>query len=330
MQSLDHKLCAIAEGRYTPKSFILADAKDGDMAWGATAGGPDLPDADGRPRWKTRAQHLDAMRAVIAQGELDILLASAANGEELVRTGAFAGSKVTLAIRANDATDIWNPRGSSYAKAPSRPFRTARIPEVQRFCDLGLYSMTFNNDLDHDQDSLDAYAEFREEARELGFRHFLEVFNPNAPVGLAPADVPAFVNDSIVRALAGVTRAERPLFLKIAFNGARALDELVRHDPSLIVGILGGSAGTTRDTYELLAQGQKAGARIALFGRKINLAESPLDLVRLMRPVLEGQFSPLEAVKLYHAALGEQGIAAKRPLEEDARVTEAVLVEGAA
>ena len=36
------------------------------------------------------------------------------------------------------------------------------------------------------------------------------------------------------------------------------------------------AAGTTRDTFELLAQGVKYGARVALFGRKIGLAESPL------------------------------------------------------
>ena len=40
---------------------------------------------------------------------------------------------------------------------------------------------------------------FRREAAALGIRHFLEVFNPNAPVGLAPKDVGGFVNDSIVR-----------------------------------------------------------------------------------------------------------------------------------
>jgi len=37
----------------------------------------------------------------------------------------------------------------------------------------------------------------------------------------------------------------------------------------LVVGLLGGSSGTTRDTFELLSQGEKAGARVALFGRKL-------------------------------------------------------------
>ena len=71
--------------------------------------------------------------------------------------------------------------------------------------------------------------------------------------------------------------------------------------------MLGGGAGTTRDCFELLHQAEKYGARVALFGRKINLAESPLDMVRLMRAVADGALAPLEAVKAYHAALHKQG-----------------------
>ena len=106
--------------------------------------------------------------------------------------------------------------------------------------------MTFNNDLDYDLATLEAYNRFRREAVTLGIRHFLEVFNPNTPAGLADGQIGAFVNDSIIRALAGVTGAQRPLFLKVAYNGPDALAELAGYDPSLVVGILGGSAGTTR------------------------------------------------------------------------------------
>ena len=101
------------------------------------------------------------------------------------------------------------------------------------------------------------------------------MFNPNAPYDLSDEDMPAFVNDSIVRCLAGLTKAERPQFLKIAYNGPRALSELAEYDPGLVVGVLGGGAGTTRDCFELIHQAEKYGARVALFGRKINLAESP-------------------------------------------------------
>ena len=320
-RDLDRKLATIAAGRYTPDDFVIADAKDADMAFGVAAPGP----APGSPgRYRTRAAYVDAMRAQIAQGQLDIVLTSASNGERLAGDGSL-GDDVTLAVRANDTTDIWNPRGAGYATRPSRPFRTADLAEVRRFCDLVLYSVTFNNDLDHDLATLQAYAAFRREAAALGMRHFLEVFNPNAPAGLAPEQFGAYVNDSIVRTLAGVTTAHRPLFLKMAYNGSAALAELVEHDTSIVVGILGGSAGTTRDTFELLHRAERHGARVALFGRKIQRAESQLDLVALMRPVLRGELTPADAVRAYHEALAKADLPAQRTLEADLEVTDPAL-----
>ena len=140
--------------------------------------------------------------------------------------------------------------------------------------------------------------------------------------------MPKFVNDHILRALAGVVRADRPQFLKIPFNGPAAMEELAAYDPSLVVGVLGGGAGTTRDTFELLHQAEKHGARLALFGRKINLADSPLDIVRFMREVANGTISPKEAVKAYHGTLQAQGIKPSRPLDDDSAITEAVLKQG--
>ena len=153
------------------------------------------------------------------------------------------------------------------------------------------------------------------------------MFNPNVAF-VAAEDMPHFVNDAIVRCLAGLTEAERPRFLKIAYNGPRGLDELASFDPSLIVGVLGGGAGTTRDCFELISQAEKYGARIALFGRKINLAESPLDVVKLMRAVADGALSPVEAVKAYHDALRRQGLASRRDLAADSEITEAPLRMG--
>jgi hypothetical protein len=301
------------------------------MAFGAAAAGP-LPGSSGAAagpgRYRTRGAYLDAMRALVAQGSLDILLTSASNGERLAADGSLDGGTdggVTLAVRANDTTDIWNLRGGTHATRPSRPFRTADLAAVRPFCDLVLYSVTFNNDLDHDLATLDAYRAFRGEATALGMRYFLEVFNPNAPVDLAPHQVGGFVNDAIVRMLAGVTRAERPLFLKMAYNGTDALAELVEHDPSLVVGILGGSAGTTRDTFELLHRAQAGGGRVALFGRKIQRAESQLDLVGLMRPVLRGELTPADAVRAYHEALAKADVPAHRTVEADLEVTDPVL-----
>ena len=53
------------------------------------------------------------------------MLTSASNLEALMDMGVFKRSKVKPAIRANDTTDIWVMRGASYAKQPSRPFRSA-------------------------------------------------------------------------------------------------------------------------------------------------------------------------------------------------------------
>ncbi len=47
------------------------------------------------------------------------------------------------------------------------------------------------------------------------------------------------------------------------------MEALARYDSSLIVGILGGSAGTTFDAFHMLWEAKKYGARVALYGRKI-------------------------------------------------------------
>lgn len=325
---LDDKLARIVAGAATRTDFVIADAKDADMANAITGGGL-VRDALGRPGsvWKTRAEYQEAMRAVHATGHVDILLMSASNAEALTAEGLFSGGSVTPAVRLNDTTDIWLPRGGRFETIASRPFRSAAPSRVRPFCNLGLYSITFVNDLDRDHAALEAYRVFRAEAEAVGMRHFLEVFTPNVDCGLAPGDVPDFVNDMIMRTLSGLTRAERPLFLKMPFFGARPMRELARFDPSVPVGILGGGRGTARDTFELLRQAADAGAWVALFGRKINLAESPVDLLRLMRAVVEAALTPREAVAAYHDALGQRGLAPDRRLADDQAVTETVLQE---
>jgi hypothetical protein len=243
-----------------------------------------------------------------------------------MESGAYAGSSVKPAIRANDTTDIWVGRGAGYSKQPSRPYRTASLSINRRHTDLGLYSITFNNDLEADYNSLLAFLDFVEDADDNGFNYFLEVFNPNVDTGLAPDLVPHYVNDCICRALAGLTRAQRPQFLKIAYNGPKALEELSSYDPGLVVGVLGGGAGTARDTFELIHQAEKYGARVALFGRKINLAEDPLAMVQYMRAVADGDVGPEEAVKAYHGALQAAGQKSFRSLADDLVVTEKVLM----
>lgn len=335
MTRLDDKLARIAGGQYRPADFIIADAKDGDMGPSLTSCGPHRAPDGSWSRYRTRAEFLDQIRAIVRQDIVDVMLMSASNTEALCNEGLFRESAVKPAIRANDTTDIWVMRGATYARRPSRPFRSASLSRVMyggpspggavTGTDLGLYSITFNNDLDADIASLQAFAGFRADAASIGFTYFLEVFNPNVETGIAPEMVPSYVNDCIARCLAGLTAAERPRFLKIAYNGPKALEELASYDPGLVVGVLGGGAGTTRDTFELLSQAERYGARVALFGRKINLAESPLAIVALMREVASHNLAPAEAVRAYHDQLQRGGIKPTRSLEEDSAITEQVL-----
>ena len=326
-KSLDTKLAKILAGKYTPKDFIIADAKDADMSVGLTAPAPRPGNEIGESGpgvYRTRQEYQGDMRTLIDQGEIDIMLTSASNGEVLAKKPGQL-KKVTLAVRGNDTTDIWNVRGGGYLTQKSRPFQSVNLVQIKKLTDLVLYSLTFNNDIDADLASLDAFKAFRDQAAKIGMRYFLEVFNPNTPANLKESDFGSFVNDSIMRSLAGVTQKERPIFLKVAFNGSKHLQELTEHDSTLVVGLLGGSSGTTRDTFELLSQGEKAGARVALFGRKIQRAESQTDLVALMRPVIEGVITPSQAVEQYHESLAVQGISPLRPLDLDLQITEPAL-----
>jgi hypothetical protein len=336
---LDEKLARIQEDPSGSREFMICDAKDGDMSGGMQSPGPAYDD-QGRPtgRFKTRADHLDQIRAIVRQDIVDLMLVSAWALEQLaMRERLFEGSAVTPAARMNDTTDIWKPRGSSYATHPARAFATPSIDHVMYGrldpepddpvvgADIGLWALTFNDDIDQDLRSLEAFREFRIEAERKRFRYFLEVFNPNVAGAVKPEEVGSFVNDCLTRCLAGMPSAARPLFLKVAYNGPRALEELVAYDPSLVVGILGGGAGTTRDTFELLHQVRRHGARLVLFGRKINLAEDPLAIVALMRRIADGGIGPEEAVRAYHGELQQAGLRPLRPLEDDLRVTEPVL-----
>ncbi|MBV8106643.1 MAG: hypothetical protein JO223_18830 [Hyphomicrobiales bacterium] len=328
MYRLDDKLARIRAGAYKRTDFIIADAKDPDMGPGLHAVGSARQKDGSAARFSTREEFLDSIEAILRQDIVDIMLTSVSNLERLAKRNAFAGAGVKPAIRANDTTDTWRHRGAYYHNAPSRPFRTASLAHVRPLTDLALYSITFTNDIDADVASLEAFKAFRADAAAHGVSYFLEVFNPNVERGLSPETMPQFVNDAIVRCLAGLTEAERPRFLKIAYNGPKALEELASFDPSLVVGVLGGGAGTTRDCFELIHKAQKHGARVALFGRKINLAESPLDIVRLMRAVSDGALTSLEAVEDYHEALRKKCLAPVRDLERDSQITEPVLKHG--
>lgn len=340
MKRLDQKITNILNGSNLARDFIIADAKDADMAFGITAPGPKTNGCrhsynESEGCWKTLAQYRDQIRAVIAQDIVDIMLLSASNLEQIgMKERLFENTAMTPAARANDTSDVWAVRGGKYpTEHPSRSFRTATICHIKygtitedhtkpfTGADLGLYSITFTNNIDWDYKSLQDFHDFRIECERKRFRYFLEVFNPNVNPGIPDKNVAGFLNDHIIRTLAGVTQAGRPVFLKIPYNGPGPLEELVAYDSKLVVGILGGSAGTTLDAFQLIHDAQKHGARVALFGRKINLSENPLAFIELLRRVVDGEAKPVEAVKIYHNILQKTGMRPQRSLQQDLQLT---------
>ena len=83
---LDRKLAKIEAGQYTPQDFIIADAKDGDMALGTGTAGPELDEA-GRPtdRMRPLKVYRDNMEVMVESDLIDIMLTSLSSGEYLAR-----------------------------------------------------------------------------------------------------------------------------------------------------------------------------------------------------------------------------------------------------
>ena len=333
--SLDRSSPASAPARYTRQDFIIADAKDGDMGPSITWPGPKREhgrqlDALPHPR-RVPGPDPGDRRAGHRRHHAGLGLEPRA----AARDGRLQRSAVKPAIRANDTTDIWVVRGGTYASSLAAvPHGSLPRVTTARRPDAGARSRHRPRPLlDHLHQrsrrrlrSLEAFSEFRDDAA----AERLQVF----PRGLQsqrrhPASIaeplPHYINDCILRCLAGVTKADRPQFLKIAYNGPKALEELASFDPSLIVGVLGGGAGTTRDCFELLRQAERYGARVALFGRKINLAESPLDHGRDDAPGRRRHDLAAGGGRAYHGELQKQHLKPLRALQDDLAITETVL-----
>src|SRR6516162_1477177 len=193
-KSLDQKLARIHADPHRAKDFILADAKDADMALAIGAPGRSPEAHPGEVRYRSLAEFRGIIEQSVEQGLVDIMLMSASSNEVLtIHKRVFDKSPVTPAARVNDTTDIHIIRGSKYPLQPSLPFRTATLDHIQcghldcrpeerhLGANLGLYSITFNNDTVLDREALEEYKQFRHEAERKGFRHFLEIFDPNNP-----------------------------------------------------------------------------------------------------------------------------------------------------
>src|SRR5919204_4232188 len=193
-KSLDRKLRRIHADPHGCQDFILADAKDADMALAIGAPGRS-PEAHGSElRYRSLQEFRDIIVQIVEQKLVDVMLMSASTSEVLtIHRRLFDDSPVTPAARANDTTDIHIVRGGKYSAQPSLPFRTATLDHIQcghldcrpgerhLGANLGLYSITFNNDAALDRQALEEYRQFRLEAERQGFRHFLEGVDPNRP-----------------------------------------------------------------------------------------------------------------------------------------------------
>ena len=212
-KSLKLKLQKIRNQKYKPKDFIIADAKDGDLAMGITTPGPQR-DKQGKiiQGFKKLKDYKKAMEVMTKSKLVDIMLMSASVGESLVEKKIFKSSPVTPAIRMNDTSDIWLMRNSNYRSTNPRPFRSARIDRVSKLVDLGLFSVTFSKNVDFDLAMLNSYRNFRIESLEYKFSHFLEVFNPPINVGMNNQELGDYVNDCIIKAIAGQTKKKDRYF----------------------------------------------------------------------------------------------------------------------
>src|ERR671937_3188653 len=101
-KSLDQKLARIHADPHGCKDFILADAKDADMALSIGAPGRSPESHPGEVRYRSLAEFRDVIEQIVAQGLVDIMLMSASTSEVLtIHKRTFDGSPVTPAARVN-------------------------------------------------------------------------------------------------------------------------------------------------------------------------------------------------------------------------------------
>src|SRR6266851_9226674 len=131
-KSLDVKLARIHADPHGAKDFILADAKDADMALSIGAPGRSPEAHPGEVRYRSLPEFRDIIVRIVEQKLVDIMLMSASTSEVLtIHKRIFDKSPVTPAARANDTTDIHIIRGSKYPTDGSLPFRTATLDHIQ-------------------------------------------------------------------------------------------------------------------------------------------------------------------------------------------------------
>src|SRR5438128_11696910 len=98
-KSLDRKLQRIHADPRGAKDFILADAKDADMALAIGAPGKSPEAHGGELRFRSLAEYRTQIQQVVEQGLVDIMLMSASTSEVLtIHRRLFEQSPVTPAV----------------------------------------------------------------------------------------------------------------------------------------------------------------------------------------------------------------------------------------
>ena len=217
MKRLDEKLARIRAGQYRRQDFIIADAKDPDMGPSLTWSGPKREPDGSWTRYRTREEFLDQIRAIVRQGIVDIMLMLASNMERLGDEGLFKDSPVkpasaptTPATSGGCAAHL--PRGSPRARS-ARPRSRGPCTAPRRRYPARHHRHRPRPLLDHLQPrprrrpgSLEAFAIPRRAAASaasvISSRCSTRTSRPGSP----PEILPHYVNDNILRCLAGVHR----------------------------------------------------------------------------------------------------------------------------
>ena len=102
-KTLDVKLRRLHADPHGCKDFILADAKDADMALAIGAPGRSPEAHGGELRYRSLAEYREAIEQIVEQKLVDVMLMSASTSEVLsLHKRLFDHSPVTAAVRAND------------------------------------------------------------------------------------------------------------------------------------------------------------------------------------------------------------------------------------
>ena len=152
---------------------------------------------------------------------VDIILTSVSNGERLVRDGRLRGHRRHPCGARQRHDGHLEAAGQPLLRAvPSRPFRTANLARRP----AGVLPRALLGHLQQrprprpgDPRAVHGVPGRGARGRDAALPRGVQ---PQRPRRSRPGGVGPFVNDHIVRLLAGVAQAERPLFLKIAYNGA--------------------------------------------------------------------------------------------------------------